>query len=182
MLLPPFWCTCTAINNPINVQYDGGFLLDIMLLSRCYYHIIGEPQLNLMKRFPPCSQCSHLDVLTFPPHHWVDALRVQLAFTFFLKVCVLCVVITFILNVRFVDVPVGVTQEEDHTGFLHHPPAVLALIFFSRKIQPLLSLDDLEVEFCSQLIVDQLLGIFIYLFILFLVRKNPGLSSLIFPP
>ena len=31
-------------------------------------------------------------------------------------VCV-CVVIPFVLDVRFVDVPAGVTQEEGHTGF-----------------------------------------------------------------
>ena len=30
----------------------------------------------------------------------------------------LCVVIAFIPDVRFVDVPAGVTQEEGHTGFL----------------------------------------------------------------
>ena len=28
-----------------------------------------------------------------------------------------CVVISFILDVRFVDVPAGATQEEGHTGF-----------------------------------------------------------------
>ena len=45
-------------------------------------------------------------------------------------VCV-CVVLPFILDVRFVAVPAGVTQEEGHTGFLHLPSAVLAF-FFSR--------------------------------------------------
>ena len=59
----------------------------------------------------------------------------------------LCVGIPFILDVRFVDVPAGVTQEEDHTGFLYLPSAVLALIFLARSIQPFLSLVDLEVEF-----------------------------------
>ena len=45
-------------------------------------------------------------------------------------VCV-CVVIPFILDVRFVDVPDGVTQEEGHTGILIHLlSAVLALIFW----------------------------------------------------
>ena len=29
-----------------------------------------------------------------------------------------CVVISFILDVRFVSVPAGVTHEEGHTGFL----------------------------------------------------------------
>ena len=46
------------------------------------------------------------------------------------------------------DVPVGVTQEEGHTGFLHRPSAVLAFIFLARRVQPFLSLVDLEVEFC----------------------------------
>ena len=48
------------------------------------------------------------------------------------------------------DVPSGVTQlEEGHTGFLIHLlPAVRALILLARKIQPFLSLVDLEVEFC----------------------------------
>ena len=50
------------------------------------------------------------------------------------------------LDVRFVDVPAGVTQE-GHTGFLHLPFAVLALIFLARRIQPFLSLVDREVEF-----------------------------------
>ena len=60
-------------------------------------------------------------------------------------VCV-CV-IPFILDVRLVDVPAGVTQEDGHTGFLHLPSAMLALIFIARKIQPSLSLVDREVEF-----------------------------------
>ena len=59
-----------------------------------------------------------------------------------------CAVIPFILDVRFVDVPAGVTQEEGHTGFTHLPSAVLALIFLARRVQPFLSLVDREVEFC----------------------------------
>ena len=42
------------------------------------------------------------------------------------------------------------TEEEGHTGErLHriHPPAVLALIFLAKRIQPSLSLVDREVEF-----------------------------------
>ena len=40
-------------------------------------------------------------------------------------VCVcLCIAIPFTLDVRLVDVPAGVTQEEGHTGFLHLPSAV----------------------------------------------------------
>ena len=36
------WCPYMAIN--VNVQYNGRFLPDIILLTRCYLHpIIGEP-------------------------------------------------------------------------------------------------------------------------------------------
>ena len=59
-----------------------------------------------------------------------------------------CVVIPFILDVRFVDVPAGVIQEEGHTGFFHLPSGVLAFIFLARRIQPFFSLVDREVEFC----------------------------------
>ena len=59
-----------------------------------------------------------------------------------------CVVILFILDVRLVDVPAGVTQEEVHTGFLHIPFAVLAFILLARRIQPFFSLVNREVEFC----------------------------------
>ena len=63
------------------------------------------------------------------------------------ELCV-CVVIPFVLGVRLVDVPAGVTPEEGHTEFLQLPSAVLALIFIARRIQPSLSLVDREVEFC----------------------------------
>ena len=56
-------------------------------------------------------------------------------------------VIPFILDDRFVDVPARVTQEEGHTGFLHLPSAVLALISLAKRIQPFLSLVDRGVEF-----------------------------------
>ena len=47
------------------------------------------------------------------------------------------------------DVPAEVTQEEGHTGFLIHLlSAVRVIIFLARRIQPLLSLVDREVEFC----------------------------------
>ena len=60
-----------------------------------------------------------------------------------------CFFIPFILDVRLVNVPAGVTQEEGHTGLLTHlPSAVLALIFLARRIQLFLSLVDREVEFC----------------------------------
>ena len=58
-------------------------------------------------------------------------------------------VCVFILNVRLVDVPAEVTQEEGHTGFIIHLlSAVPALIFLARRIQPFLSLVDREVGFC----------------------------------
>ena len=55
-----------------------------------------------------------------------------------------CAFFQFILDVRLVDVPAVVTQEEGgHTGFLIHlPSAVLALIFFARRIQLFLSFFD----------------------------------------
>ena len=61
----------------------------------------------------------------------------------------LCVFFPLILDVGLLDVPAGVIQEEGHTGFLNHlPSAVCALIFLARRIQPVLSLVDREVEFC----------------------------------
>ena len=59
-----------------------------------------------------------------------------------------CVVIPFILDVGLVDVPAGVTQEEGHTGLIHLPSAVPALIFLANRIHPFLSLVNREVEFC----------------------------------
>ena len=44
--LPFCWCPCMAIN--VSVQYDGGFLPDIILLTQCYYH--RGTRLNAMKR------------------------------------------------------------------------------------------------------------------------------------
>ena len=73
------------------------------------------------------------------------------------------------------DVPAGVTQE-GHTGFfIHFPSAVRAFIFLARRIQPFLSLNNREVEFCvlTIKIVLRLLGIFTFIYFYFLVRKNP---------
>ena len=78
----------------------------------------------------------------------------QLQSTYFLYgrvvcVCRVCVYHSIILDVRGVDVPAGVTQEEGPTGFLIHlPSAVIALIFLARRIKPFLSFVDREVEFC----------------------------------
>ena len=63
-------------------------------------------------------------------------------------VCV-CVATPFILDVKFVDVPAGVSQEEGHAGFvIDLPSAVLALIFLARRILPFLFHVEHEVEFC----------------------------------
>ena len=42
-----FWCPCIAIN--VNVQYNGGLLPDVILLTQCYFH--RGTRLNAMKRF-----------------------------------------------------------------------------------------------------------------------------------
>ena len=41
--LPFCWCPCMAIS--VSVQYDGGLLPDIILLTQCYSDVItiGEP-------------------------------------------------------------------------------------------------------------------------------------------
>ena len=51
LLLMFFWCPCMAIN--VNVQYNGGFLPDIILWTQCYLH--RGTCLNAMKRFCSCS-------------------------------------------------------------------------------------------------------------------------------
>ena len=62
-----------------------------------------------------------------------------------------CVVIPFILDVGLVDIPAVVTQEKGHIGFLIHVlSAVLASIFLARRVRPVLSLVDREVDFCCQ--------------------------------
>ena len=90
-------------------------------------------------------------------------------------------VIPFILNVRLVYAPAGVTQEEGYTRFLHLPSAVLALLFIARRIQPSLSLVDREVEFCvptSQPIFT--FWAYFFCFVLFcFVKKNPSSVQLV---
>ena len=51
LLLMFFWCPCMAIN--VNVQYNGGFLPDIILWTQCYLH--RGTCLNAMKWFCICS-------------------------------------------------------------------------------------------------------------------------------
>ena len=41
------WCPCMASN--VSVQYNVGFLPDIILLTQCYYH--RGTRLNAIKRF-----------------------------------------------------------------------------------------------------------------------------------
>ena len=41
VLLMFFRCPCMAIN--ASVQYNGELLPDIILLTQCYFHLIGEP-------------------------------------------------------------------------------------------------------------------------------------------
>ena len=54
--------------NVISVQYNGGLLLDIILLAQCYYH--RRTRLNAMKTFCICGLSSHLNVLTFFLPDW----------------------------------------------------------------------------------------------------------------
>ena len=72
-----------AIN--VSVQYNGGRLPDIILLSLCVT-TLGNP-FDTMKNFCPYSQCSHLNILLFFPPR-VDAQNVYRglhAFRVFLK-------------------------------------------------------------------------------------------------
>ena len=46
--LKVFWCPCMAIN-VVSVQYNGGFLPDILLLTQCYYH--RGTRLNAIRGF-----------------------------------------------------------------------------------------------------------------------------------
>ena len=97
--------------------------------------------------------------------------------------CVCVIVIRFILDVRLVHVPAGVTQEEGHKGFLRLPSAMLASIFLARRFQPFLSLVDREVEFC--VLTNQSFST-PWAFFFFFVRKKPlvrfFLPEGVFPP
>ena len=61
--------------------------------------------------------------------------------------CVYVVILLLNLDIRLMDAPTGVTQVEGHTGFLHLPSAVLALILIARRIQSSLSYVNFKVEF-----------------------------------
>ena len=59
-----FWCPCMAIN--VNVQFNGGLLPDIILLTHCYFH--RGTRLNAMERFlylQPLIPPKRFDI--FPP-------------------------------------------------------------------------------------------------------------------
>ena len=49
----------------VSVQYNGGLLPDIVLLTQCYYH--RGTRLNALKRFCICRIRSCLNVLTSSP-------------------------------------------------------------------------------------------------------------------
>ena len=85
-----------------------------------------------------------------------------------------CVVIPFILDVRHVDAPTGATQEEDYTGFLHLPCAVLTLILIAIRIQPPLSLVDCEVKFYETANSSFPTTCWALFFVYLLVRKYPS--------
>ena len=80
------------------------------------------------------------------------------------------VVIPFILDVRLVDAPAGVTQEEGHPGFLHLPSAGPALIVHCQKDSAVhFPRRPLSRVLCThELIVLYLLGM-----IFFFGKKNP---------
>ena len=63
-------------------------------------------------------------------------------------VCVCVFSSHFFWTSGLLDVPAGVTQEEDHTGFIFHLPSAMLVLISLARIQPLLSLVDREVEFC----------------------------------
>ena len=79
----------------------------------------------------------------------IEPIIIVLLYKSVLLVCVCVFASRSFWTLSSLDVPAGVTQEEGHTGFLIHLlPAVRALIFLARSIQPFLSLVDREVEFC----------------------------------
>ena len=81
-------------------------------------------------------------VVTLGPQHSIMSRRSP-------PVC-LCVFFPLVLDIKFVERTSPATQEEGHTGFLIHlSSAVRALSFLAKRIQPLLSLVDREVEFCG---------------------------------
>ena len=63
----------------VSVQYNGGFLPDIILLTLCYYH--RGTRSNTMNSFffvLAAYFCSHLNVLTIFPPYLGDAQKVSM--------------------------------------------------------------------------------------------------------
>ena len=52
LFLLSFWCPCMAINVS-SIQYNGGLLPEIILLTQCYLH--RETRSNAMKKLCICS-------------------------------------------------------------------------------------------------------------------------------
>ena len=135
-----FW-TSGSLDVPAGVtqeQGHAGFLLHLPSAVRALILIARriQPFLSLVDR--------EVEFCVLHTHTQVSLLNVCVS------VCVLCVFSSHSFwTSSSLDVPAGVTQEEGHTGFLIHLlPAVRALIFLVRRIQPFLSLVDCEVEFC----------------------------------
>ena len=104
-------------------------------------------------------------------HILSNSTQLPVLFYYILCVCV-CVVMSFILDVRLVDAPAGVTQEEGYTGFFHLPSAVLGLVCIARRILLSLSLVDREVEFYVRTNESfSICWVFLFYFILLCVRK-----------
>ena len=78
-------------------------------------------------------------------------------------VCCVGVIIPSILDVRFVDEPAEVTHEEGHTGFLHLPSAVIALICLAKGFSRSFPSSTVKSNFVyNDFIVLHWLGIFFY--------------------
>ena len=71
-----------AIN--VSVQYSGVYLLDIILLTLCYYH--RGTRLNVIKSFRFYRLSSQLNILTIFPPSWVDAKTIDMRSDFSLKI------------------------------------------------------------------------------------------------
>ena len=87
-------------------------------------------------------------------------------------VCV-CVVIPFVLDVRLVDAPAGVTQEEghtggrSHTGFLHLPFACLNFYREKDSAIPFPRRPRKRILCTHELVILHLLGVIFFFFVFF---------------
>ena len=83
LLLMFFWCPSMAIN--VNVQYNGGFLPDIILWTQCYLH--RGTCLNDVKRFCIYSLLIPPTRFDISPPITGDAQKVYVCSDFSLKTC-----------------------------------------------------------------------------------------------